>query len=256
MIRAAALGVCLALAGPALAFEPDLPPGARALSERVSEAGYDLPAGPWTDDGIETLRITGAIVRRTWRLDGQLSTQMIVEPLVAQAEAAGYAPVFACQDRDCGGFDFRFGIDVVPGPDMFVDLADFRFVSAMNADGDALSLLVSAGRGGAWLQIAEVTRAAPSRPEDMVRVLLDAGRMVLQPLSESAPEGTPNPALEAMAELLGDRADLRLALVAHTAGADHAQDAPTAELEARELGDRVVLVFVVDVCALNRFGKS
>lgn len=238
MIRFAVL--LALLAAPALAFEPDLPAGARALSDRVSEAGYDLPTGPWTAEGMETLRITGTILRRTWRIEEGLTTQQIVEPLVEQARAAGFDPVFACQDRDCGGFDFRFAIDVVPGPDMFVDLGDFRYVSAVNGAGDGLGLLVSAGRGGAWLQVAEVTRAAPTAPADLARALVETGRLVLEDA-----DAAPLPALEVLAEVLAQHPDARLAIVAHSGGpAEAEQSEGLAGAEA--LRDRLIADHGVD----------
>jgi hypothetical protein len=45
--------------------------------------------------------------------------------LRATAEAEGWQIVFACADAACGGFDFRFALDLIPEPDMHVNLADF-----------------------------------------------------------------------------------------------------------------------------------
>ncbi|MGR3802745.1 OmpA family protein [Marinibacterium profundimaris] len=233
----AALAVWLA-AGPALAFEPDIAFTTRPLSERVSEAAHALPTGPWTPDGMETLTITGTITRRTWRVDEGPSSQQIIDPLIAQAEAEGYVPVYSCQDRVCGGFDFRFAIDVVPAPDMFVDLADYRYVSAMNADGDALALLVSAGRGGAWLQVTEVTRTAPVSAEDQARTLIETGRLVLDTITPAASE-TPIPALDVLSSVLKQRPDVRLAIVAHSATPD-AGDTATDMAEAEALRMRLI----------------
>lgn len=251
MIRTAALAITLGLqaawAAPALAFDPDLP---APRSERTSEAAYALPAGPWTAQGFKTLTVTGDIRSRTWRLEEGATTQQVVEPLVDQARAAGYAPVFACQNKACGGFDFRFAIDVVPAPDMFVDLADFRYVSAMNGDGDALSILVSRGRNAVWVQITEVTRETPTAPGDLARALIETGRLVLEDVrfdDGATLDPEPIPALAVLASVMAQRPDIRLAIVAHS-GAPADGDAARAEglAEAQSIRARLVADYGAD----------
>jgi OOP family OmpA-OmpF porin len=60
-----------------------------------------------------------------------------------------------CEARACGGFDFRAGIEVLPPPAMFVDLGDFRYLSA-EGPGGALSLLVSRSGATGFVQAIEV----------------------------------------------------------------------------------------------------
>ena len=247
MIRTGAaliLALCLAGAAPARAFEPDLPEAARGVSERVSDVVYALPAGPWTENGMDTLRVTGHVTRRTWRLEQSVTTQQTIQPLTEQVRAAGYSPVFACQDKVCGGFDFRFAIDVVPAPDMFVDLADFRFVSALNGDGDALALLVSRGRNSIWVQVTEVKRAAPTAPAEMARALVETGRLVIEDIDFGAGatlDPDPIPALDVLAALMTQRPDLRLAIVAHSdRPADGDQTRAEGLAEARSVRARLI----------------
>ncbi|WP_428926948.1 OmpA family protein [Marinibacterium sp. SX1] len=240
----------MAVAQPALAFQPDLPAAAREISQRLSDTAYDLPAGPWSRDGMDSLTITGQVVRRTWRIEEGLTTRQVTEPLVEQMRAAGYAPVFTCEARACGGFDFRFAIDVVPAPDMFVDLADFRYVSAMDGDGNGVTLLVSRGRNAVWLQLTEIARATPGVPGDLARALVETGRLVLEdiPFGEGATlEPGPIPVFDVLAAFLDERPDTRLAIVAHSAEPADG-DATRAEglAEARSVRARLIADHGVD----------
>lgn len=48
-------------------------------------------------------------------------------PLRDQLIEAGYDVVLDCDQNTCGGFDFRFGTEVLPAPDMYVNIRAFRF---------------------------------------------------------------------------------------------------------------------------------
>ena len=145
----------------AVALDLALPAGARMTAETRTEAGsYRLPTGPWSDAGIPSERLEGAVTRQAWRVDGQTATtQQIMALLRDQVVADGYEVMLDCGSRACGGFDFRFNTDILPGPDMYVDLADFRFLSARSPQGDGVSLLVSQSEAASFIQIVEVTDA-------------------------------------------------------------------------------------------------
>lgn len=208
MIRSAFALICLMTGAPVWALDLDLPGSARLVSERSQQADYALPTGPWSAGRIETIQIPGTVQRRTWRIEDASTIGQILQPLLDQIRVAGFDPIFDCVTNACGGFDFRFAIDVVPAPDMFVDLSDFQFVSAISPSGDGLSLLVSGGRSGSWLQMIEVTRAAPHTPQDLAQALVDTGRLVLGPEDDAA--------LEVLARFLDEHQDLHLAIVAHS----------------------------------------
>ena len=167
MIRlAAALAALLFAVTPATAFELRLGGAARQLSERDSPLGsYALPTGPFRDGSIPAQRLEGRIERQTWRIDGPgLTTLQILAPLRSQLEEAGYTLTFDCKDNECGGFDFRFGTEVVPAPDMYVDIRNYRFVSAVKDKDIAASLLVSRSRSAGFVQIIYVNRDGTSAP--------------------------------------------------------------------------------------------
>jgi OOP family OmpA-OmpF porin len=156
----------LAFAAPSRALTLDLPAKVMGEQSRVEVPGsYALPTAVFDGKSVPARVFEGALDQRAYRLDAPgLTTLAILAPLRDQVTAAGYTVIFECAGRDCGGFDFRFGTDVMPEPDMHVDLGDFRFLSAVAGD-EAVSLLVSRSASAAYVQITRVTKAAlPQTP--------------------------------------------------------------------------------------------
>ncbi len=144
------------LAAPAAAQELRLPAGAERSVQQVADPGrYAVPTGVWTlDAGLPTQIVEGRVVREAWTFSGSgLTPTQIIAPLRDQLAEAGYDIALDCAARDCGGFDFRFGTEVLPAPQMYVDLTAFRFVSAIKEDGAVVTLLASRGRQSGFLQI-------------------------------------------------------------------------------------------------------
>ena len=142
-----------------------------------------------------------------------------------------------CGGQTCGGFDFRFGTDVMAAPDMYVDLFDFRFLSARGAAGDVVSVFVSMAAGVGYVQIIHATpdgggaalqvktnppvkATAPVQTGSVIDTLTGQGHVILKDLdfaTGSAALGQgPHASLEALAEYLLADQDLRIALVGHT----------------------------------------
>ncbi|GAB5435015.1 OmpA family protein [Falsiruegeria mediterranea] len=233
MIRT--LAFCAALAAvPAAAQELALPSEARQLTNRVNPLdSYDLPIAIWDGSRVPTREVQGRVVKQTWRISvGSKTTLQVFASLRDQIEAQGYDVLLDCPGETCGGFDFRFGTEVVPSPDMYVSIRDYRFLSAIRGD-DVLSLLVSRNPPDAYVQIITVTppNAAPMEvaPEGepvsveasgSVSGLDVAGHVVLGDLEfETGADalGTgPFDSLSALAEWLNQEATRRVALVGHT----------------------------------------
>jgi OOP family OmpA-OmpF porin len=140
--RAAATAVVTILSCipiPAAAIEAGFPATATQTASVTEALGsYALPIGPWADGSMLTQRVEGRVVRNAWRIASPGATTLeLLSPLRAGIEAEGFRLLYDCVTRDCGGFDFRYGMDVLPEPDMHVDLGDFRYLAAVRGEGAA-----------------------------------------------------------------------------------------------------------------------
>ncbi|HQU66807.1 MAG TPA: OmpA family protein [Albidovulum sp.] len=164
MIRSAALLLALIVTPAVAAPTLSLPPSAsRTVDEARTRGSYELPVGPWADGGIEALPIQGEISRTAWRItDNRDPTLTILDGLRDQLKSEGFEVIFECDTDACGGFDFRFATDVLPEPQMHVDLGDFRVLSARRGtDGSAdyVCLIVSRTSDSAYVQMTRVGEA-------------------------------------------------------------------------------------------------
>lgn len=226
-------------------------PGRPDLSAEVirNPDSYMLPVGPWSGGEMPTLEVTGRVVQQAWRLRAPgLTTLQILRPLRKQLVESGFELLLDCDGRNCGGFDFRFGTRVLPAPDMFVDLFDYRFVSARKGSGGTaqyLSVLVSRSAGTGYVQVIHVTpetseagqirasgkprsadtgatagTGADGAAESLSRTLETSGYAILGDLefeTGSAQLGSgPFGSLATLAGFLRDRPSRRIALVGHT----------------------------------------
>lgn len=132
-----------------------------------SPSSLRLPEGPWEEGMIPLRTASGAVEQRAYRLQGRLTTLQLYDPLAAQIAAAGYDPVFSCEADACGGFDFRYGMAVLPEPQMHVDLGDYRYLLAEKAGAagnDLIALLVSRSADQGFVQVSSVTTLDPKAP--------------------------------------------------------------------------------------------
>lgn len=179
--------LCLGFSGGTACAAPhvlSLPDNAaQTFDETVVGDSYDIPTGPYADGHVPSIQLEGEVSRQAWRLPTPSRTTLqILAPLRAQLEAAGYEILLDCNSAECGGFDFRFDTEVIEAPDMYVDLFDFRALSARRAGDDPaptadddlsgtlpedyVSLLVSRTAGNGYLQLIHVTPGTLSRTED------------------------------------------------------------------------------------------
>ena len=140
------------LGTPVVGLTLELPAQVLAEQTRSEVPGsYALPTAVFDGRSVPARVVEGALDQRAYRLEAPgLTTLAILSPLRDQVKAAGFDLVFECEARRCGGFDFRFGTDVMPEPDMYVDLSDFRFLSAARGD-EAVSLLVSRSSSSVYI---------------------------------------------------------------------------------------------------------
>ncbi len=236
-----------------LAFTPQFP-GTPVVTANLQEplSSYRLPIGPYADDGIQTRDLEGAVDQTSWRVAAPgLTTLSLLAPLRDQLSAEGWTILFECETDTCGGFDFRYGTDVLPEPDMHVDLTDFRFLSAEKtgaAGPEHLSLMISRSTESGFVQLIRVGPAlpepagpspgdaavlpppppdtaapvAPATPVtgDIGGALESGGALALDdlvfPSGESVLADGEYPSLASLAAYLDANPDRRIALVGHT----------------------------------------
>ena len=242
-MRAAILFAALAaLAWPAAAAGLDLPEGARRVGGDATDAGsHMVPAGPHAPGGTPRIAVEGSVARDAWRIDGtDLTTLQLIAPLRGQLAAAGYEILLDCAASACGGFDFRAATMQLRPPAMFVDVFDYRFVSARRgapgADPDYVTLLASRVGADGYIEVIRVGPAAlpapappeeappeapaPEAPPSLAAQLEEVGRAVLwdlefEPGSTRLGEG-PFESLDALGAFLAANPGRRLLLVGHT----------------------------------------
>lgn len=139
----------------------DLPGSATreaAISAENSSAA--IAVGAFANGAAPSVIAKGNISRTAWKLGSSVRTTLqIIDPLREQLVTAGYDIAFECADARCGGFDFRFEQEILPEPEMHVDLGDYRYLAALRGEGDALeylTLFVSRSRTAGFVQITRV----------------------------------------------------------------------------------------------------
>ncbi|SOC13867.1 OmpA family protein [Rhodobacter maris] len=168
-VRSALAAGFIALALPALAapftFEP--PPGATVSAERNAPASsYEMRIGPWQSGTAPSQHLEGNRSDTAWRLRANQDTSLqIFAALRAQIESAGFAVIFECETDACGGFDFRYALDLLPEPEMHVDLGDFRYLAARRGD-TWLALTVSRSSESGFVHLTRmaVQQVTPPPP--------------------------------------------------------------------------------------------
>jgi OOP family OmpA-OmpF porin len=233
--------VCFA--GTAQAQTLNFPSNASLQREVVSPVeSYLLPIGIWENDAVPTRNVEGRLTQQAWRVAAtSLTTLQLVRPLRDQLRNDRYRIIFECQTEACGGFDFRFGVQTLPPPEMQINIGDFRFLAAertTNAGPEVISLFVSRTTQAGFVQVMhagppqnedialtsarqEPLRAASELPEpDFATQLDEIGRAVLSDLafaSGSAQlQGGEFTSLRAVADYLLLHPDRTVALVGHT----------------------------------------
>ncbi|OAN78541.1 cell envelope biogenesis protein OmpA [Sulfitobacter sp. EhC04] len=239
ILRALVLG-CF-LASPAAALELSLPAAARLTAERnTGPDRYSAPAGIFRNGQVVTLEVEGDVRRAAWRLSQQgLTPLQLIRPLRRQLVDAGYEILLDCAAPTCGGFDFRFATETLPGPNMYVNIRAYHFITAVRpsvtAPQEVLTILASTAANSAYIQVIragevsedEVMTDAPvpisptaQVENDLGNRLIQQGHAVLRDLefetgASDLSDGS-YVSLQTLAEVLEARPDLRVALVGHT----------------------------------------
>ena len=224
------------------------PEGAERTAHRTR--GFDqyaLPVGPFLPDQPVVTELSGRIDWSAYRMDGSgVTVPGVLGGYRTRLAAQGFDLVLLeCTGDACGGFDFRFGVAMLPPPAMLIDVRDFGQLSLGRAEPEAYaSVLVSKVQGRVFVQtvlvepaesdeegdveieaaprVTEETRADPL-PQDE-RALLDKliadGHVRVEGLEFQTGGATlsagSGEALDLLATLLSRDSELRVAIVGHS----------------------------------------
>jgi outer membrane protein OmpA-like peptidoglycan-associated protein len=209
------------LPGAAAALQVPLPPGAILAAEDAAPiAAPVLPTGPWAGGPPPAAEARGATTRRAWRVPGQPDPGALLEPIRAALGAEGYTILYSCADTACGGYDFRFALDLLPAPQMYVDLGDFRYLLATRGSepGESFAAVVtSRGLGAGYVHVTAVEPADAPPTGQTADPALD-----LEPLLPEAPASAASgndPAAEDLAQRLAAQGHVVLEGLSFTTGA-------------------------------------
>ncbi len=152
-----------------------LPAGAMLVAEASEPLAKPvLAAGPWESGAIPSVAASGYVKREAWQVVGtSLSTEQLLDPVQAAFAGQGFLPVFACRERTCGGFEFRYGLDLLSEPAMHVDLGDFRYLLMSRGKGkraEYVALVVSRARQRGFVHVTRLEPAQAAPEEDVPRV--------------------------------------------------------------------------------------
>lgn len=249
----------LALWPLAAALLPALAPeGGSLVVEESFSGAVSMPETAWSPDWHPVER-SGQVHRRVWQTPGATSPVALLDALIGD----DLTPVFTCTDRACGGYDFRFALDLLPPPEMFVDLSDFAYWVG-RADDAHVAVVTSRDEtsgfvhltvvtpGNAQPPAAEVTEVqppvlpvAPTVPGQASTLFAADGRtplddVVFEPGSASLAD-TDSADLAALALYLTQNPASRVAIVGHTdATGSLAANIALSERRARAVVDRLV----------------
>ncbi len=292
MIRSGSLFACamwLAVVQPAAALEISLPTNARQTVERNTDPdSYAAPVGVFAEGQVARIIIEGDVRRTAWRLDSPgLTPLQVMRPIRAQLIAAGFDLALDCAAADCGGFDFRFATETLPGPNMYVNIRAFHFVTAMRPDGDSpdevITVLASTSATSAYVQIIQAGKLSDGSvavatntdlpiktPQvlppngvvgDLSDQLLSTGHAVLTDLDYAT--GTsdlgPGPfaSLNKLADFLKAQPTVQIALVGHTdsvGGLDG--NIALSRRRAQSVRDRLIATYSVDADRMDAQGMG
>lgn len=241
-----AIGSCAVAA----TFELVFPAPAQSTAARTEiMTSFRLPVGPFVNGSMETALTEGPVHQSAFRLKtADLSTLQLLLPLREQIALAGFSVIYECETHSCGGFDFRYGADILPEPDMHVDLGDFRYLAAKRPGArgtEYISLVVSRSPQEGFVQLTRVGQyAAPAptlttstksalqvapqqklslpleTPAGLAVALEKGGAVVLEDLVFASGSGTlalgTYPSLQDLAAWLREHPGKTIALVGHT----------------------------------------
>lgn len=139
-----------------------LPKGAEITATQTNQmASYPLALGPFQNGAVPMERRDAPLAQMAYRmaLGAGLTTHDMIGALRAHLVQLGFDLPFECHSDACGGFDFRYALELLPEPEMHVDLGDYRYLLAEKGVGPArhtVAVLVSKSPKYGFAYIAQL----------------------------------------------------------------------------------------------------
>jgi outer membrane protein OmpA-like peptidoglycan-associated protein len=234
-----ALLACLPM--PLLALELELPPTATSVLQYSTPfASHRIAVEVWSPIEMPMVAAEGLVTQMIWQVPSfGGTTAQLTDLLSQQITEAGYSALFSCTDRICGGFDFRYALDLALEPIMHVDLGDYTYFAAqrdLDDETQFVSLVVSKGGSTGYIQLTLVepqgSQATAIEPTNSSRApvfvgsgnlasnLVVSGSAILEDLlfdtGASALSNDIYPSLGALAQFLRENPEESIILVGHT----------------------------------------
>ncbi|MFV0244155.1 MAG: OmpA family protein [Qingshengfaniella sp.] len=258
-----------------------------SLIQQDPPGGYSLATGPSTAPNQPPPQqpVTGPRTRSAYRLAGWGHRQIeLLETLDHHLAQAGWTVLFTCVAPRCGGYDFRQSRDVLPLPDMFVDLGAFAYLAATDAQGQALEVITSPAGPDLYTQISQL-RPTPALPhaeprthdlpapspaasppqiwteQTMDDVLRRDGRLRLAGLrfasGTAEVDVSQTPALPALIDWLRADPGRRIALVGHSDwSGSYATNQALSQRRAQSLADLLATDYAIDPARIEVHGAA
>jgi OOP family OmpA-OmpF porin len=172
----------LASTNPAVTLDFSLPESAVQTAQRTEVATLQpLPSGAFSGPSTQFLDAEGRVTHAAFSLTStSLTPFQLIAPLRTQLEQNGYRVLFACADTVCGGFDFRYLLDLLPEPQMHIDLGNYQYLLAEHPDGDVAAIITSRARTAGFVHITQIN------PNDT------GDALVIDPLTVGQPNAADN----------------------------------------------------------------
>jgi OmpA-OmpF porin, OOP family len=225
----------LALGAPDIAGSADHPrigrfEGAWIVAHDVRDFdAYTLPVGPIKGKAGPSLALEGRVTRIGYVQDPGPSVLEVARNFENRLVDRGFEILFQCDAKPCGGYDFRYGIEILPIPKMDIDLSKFRYLAARAPAAEGVpetfaSVLISAVNRQVRTQVIVVEREAmENRMIDaaaMAEGITADGRISLYGINfdtdSAAIRPSSEPAMAEIAKLMQAEPDLNLIVVGHT----------------------------------------
>lgn len=189
-----------------------------------------IPVGSSRKGLIPTISVNGKVERIGIKIESDAPTFTLMDEFIAYFEQRGYKTIFVCHDRECGGFDFRSQLEVLPSPKMYVDLRNFHYLTAksINDSSSYATVLVSRSSSSGFAQIdiingvnnLNLNSNTDKVSEPLIRQLESTGHVVLNTLefASGSPDLEPKEysQLGELADYLKRNPNVSILLVGHT----------------------------------------